>query len=264
MTDEERINMDFIENMLENAPVNSIERTIFKNTEQLIFFLDDLIQIEEEPMSLTRAANALDVIGPCDVKLKPEKLEIHTVLDGLYLKFQYATFLNSLKYLPTFALTFCMFSAEIDVEFKIDSSAGKIEYLHEFSIEKFEEVHYEVKGIWPFNKFATYALNFVAGHYKTYVRGWLEAQIRHYMNEKLRALERYFEIPEANPRMVQERISLSDDECSRIEELLRDTEATQVKIVDTCAPWEKNKKGEREVYAQQCILSPTFARKADA
>ncbi|GFX96957.1 uncharacterized protein TNCV_1996891 [Trichonephila clavipes] len=263
ITDEERIDFEYIKSMLENAPPNSMERIHMKNIEQLISFLNDIIQIKEDQVSLTKGANALNIIGPCDVKWKPSKLEIYTCLDKLYIKFQCASFLKLFKYRPTFSLTFSMFSAEIITEFKIDPKAGKIEYMHDFKIEKFEEGHYAVKGIWPFNKFATYALNFAAVHYKTSVRGWLEAQIRQQMNETVRALET--KTPEATLlRMGQGNISLSEDECSRIDELLRNTEETRVKFRDTRPLCKKNEKGVRKVYAQQCILSPTFTRKADA
>ncbi|GFQ92949.1 uncharacterized protein TNCT_329401 [Trichonephila clavata] len=264
LTDEERKDFDFIENLLDAAPINSIEKKYLKDSKQLVAFLDDIIQIKEDPKSLLKGVKALNVIGPCNVKLKRGKMKIQTVLDALYLKYQYASFLKLLKYRPTFSLTFSLFSAEIVTEFKINSQTGKIEYLHDFIIEKFDEMHYTIKGIWPFNRFATYALNFAAAHFKTSVKGWLEAQIRQHMNETLRSLERSSGTPEGSERFRMSRGKMSDDEISNIEELLTDTDETLVKIRETRPCWKKNKKGVRKVYAQQCILSPTFTRKADA
>ncbi|GFQ99148.1 uncharacterized protein TNCT_354941 [Trichonephila clavata] len=236
MSDEERKDFEYVENLVDATSEKSFEQEILKDSKHLLSFLDDIIQIKDDPKALLNGVKALNIAGPCYVIFKRGRMIIKADLDAIYLKFQFSTFFKLFKYRPTISSSFILFSAGILTEFKVHPQSGKIEFLHTFTIEHFEEMHSKVKGIWPFNRFVSYAFNFAAVHFKTSVKSWLEAQIRQHMNKLLRSLQMSSEdtdetlITSKGFHINNEEIHVNDDEvCLNTEDVLVSTDETLAK-----------------------------------
>ncbi|GFS36431.1 uncharacterized protein TNIN_341511 [Trichonephila inaurata madagascariensis] len=236
MSDVERKDFEYVENLLDLSPGECLEKQILKDSKHLLTFLDDLIQNKDNPRDLLNEVKALNISGPSIAVFKRGRLIITAELDGIYLKFQYATRFKLFKYRPTISSSFILFTAEVLSEFKVHPETWKIELLHTFIIDKFEEMHSKVKGIGPFNRLASFAINFAAVHFKTSVKSWLEAQIRQHMNKLLISLQMPCEhtdetlISSEGFYISNEEIQSNDDEVRlNTEEVLINTDETLAK-----------------------------------
>ncbi|GFX96965.1 uncharacterized protein TNCV_1996971 [Trichonephila clavipes] len=236
MSDVEGNDFEVIENLLDLSPGECLEKQTLKDSKHLLFFLDDIIQNKDNPTDFINDVKALNISGLSIVLFKQGRMVINADLDIIYLKFQYATGFKLFKYRPTISSSFILSSAGVLAEFKVHPQTSKIELIHTFTIDKFQEMQLKVKGIWPFNRLASFAFNFAAVHFKTSMKSWLEAQLRRHINRLLLSLQMPCEhtdetlISSEEFHKSNEEIYMNDDEVGlNTEEVLVNTDETLMK-----------------------------------
>ncbi|GFT02091.1 uncharacterized protein NPIL_685361, partial [Nephila pilipes] len=233
VTEEEGKNLEYVEPPLDANPGDTLEQQILMDSRHLLSFLDDIVQIKEDPQAFLNGVQTLQLFGPCYVMLEGGKMVIQANLEGIFMKFQYSSPHKIFGYRPSAKASIMLFSANIETEFKVNNETGKIDYLHSFTIKDFNDMQVQVKGIRPFNRVVTAAISFATKLFKNSVKSWLEAQIKNHINQLLRSLKISSQPPKETCIKSQE-FNMSNEEIRvKDDEILLNTEKILVNTDET-------------------------------